>query len=139
VAQNKPKGDKNDGITNMGNDDRPEYVYIDLARLNHVTGNDDELKQILLQKYIDVTMQWGNDLFEAMGKGDILWMRRVLHQMKPHLTMIGSEKLEKMVNELHEFCHAGESKMDVIKKKTIGIRDLMPDMKSELLAELRKQ
>lgn len=121
-----------------GNHDQGSYKYIDLNRLKHMTGNDDDLKMILLQKYIDTAQRWGTDLFAAMNQSDIEGMRRVLHQMKPHLTMIGSERLEKMITELHGLCHIGESEMPEIRRITTDFRDLVPEMTQELEREYQK-
>ncbi|MFU8861101.1 MAG: hypothetical protein ACNA8K_11830 [Cyclonatronaceae bacterium] len=118
-----------------GNHNPGSYKYIDLNRLQHMTGNDNELKLILLQKYIVTATRWGTDLFAAMNKSDIEGMRRVLHQMKPHLTMIGSEYLEKMITELHELCHVGVSEMPEIRRITTDFRDLVPEMTRELERE----
>lgn len=114
------------------------YVFIDMNRLDHVTGNDEELKAILLRKYAEVTHQWAAELYAALEKSDILKMRRVLHQIKPHLTMIGSEYLEKQVTALHACCHIGESKMDEIRERTSGFGEMMPGMREELNAEIMK-
>lgn len=121
-----------------GNHDPGSYKYIDLNRLQHMTGNDHDLKMILLQKYIDTAERWGSDLFAAMISADIEGMRRVLHQMKPHLTMIGSEYLEKMITELHELCHLGESEMPEIRRITTDFRDLVPEITRELEREYKK-
>jgi hypothetical protein len=115
-----------------GNHVPGSYKFIDLNRFRHMTGNDDDLKKIMLQKYIDTVERWGRDLYAAMDRTDIEGMRRVLHQMKPHLTMIGSEYLEKMMTELHELCHVGESEMPDIRRMTTMFRDLVPEMTREL-------
>jgi hypothetical protein len=121
-----------------GNHVPGSYKYIDLNRFIHMTGNDDELKSIMLKKYIDTVARWGADLYAAMERADFEGMRRVLHQMKPHLTMIGSEFLEKMITELHELCHAGISEMAGIRRITTDFRDLVPEMTRELENEYGK-
>jgi HPt (histidine-containing phosphotransfer) domain-containing protein len=120
------------------NPNSPGYIFIDLNRLDHVTGNDEDLKAILLRKYVEVTHQWAAELDSAVGKNDILMMRRVLHQIKPHLTMIGSEYLEKEVTALHACCHIGEGKMNEIRERTSEFKEMMPGMREELNAELMK-
>jgi site-specific recombinase XerD len=109
------------------------YKYIDTDRFGNMTGDDNELKLILLQKYIDTAPRWGSELFHAMQVTDIEAMRRVLHQMKPHLTMIGSHHLEEMISALHNHCYTGESEMKEISRITTLFRNLVPEIVAELV------
>lgn len=88
----------------------PQKVSFNLNYLKNMSGDNPEFVREMVETFINSIPKLLRDMEEALGKGDLVKVGKIAHQIKPSLTLMGIPQLKESAVQLEEIVSAPHAK-----------------------------